>query len=139
MVFHGLAFMGLRFKFPINQFILFAFMGGVGTLVHYAELILLVSRFSVDPVLASTAGAVSGALVNYLLNYRFTFGSRQLHRQTLPKFLAVAGLGFILNAALMWFAVRVIALHYLFGQIVATCLVLIWNYMANRHWTFAKG
>ena len=130
--------MGLTLKPPFGRFILFAFMGGVGTLVHYAALILLVSEFGVDPILASTAGAVSGALVNYILNYRFTFNSSQLHRQALPKFLAIAGLGFVFNAALMWLAVRVLALHYLLGQIIATCLVLIWNYMGNRHWTFAR-
>lgn len=131
--------MGHGLRPQLIQFLLFSFMGGVGTLVHYAELIMLVRRFSVDPVLASTAGAVSGALVNYILNYRITFNSRQLHRQALPKFLAVASMGFVFNAALMWLAVRVFALHYLLGQIVATCLVLIWSFSANRHWTFSRG
>ncbi len=44
------------------------------------------------------------------------------------------GLG--LNAGVMELAVEVIGSHYLMGQVVATALVLIWNFIVNKMWSF---
>ena len=60
-----------------RQFICFAGVGCVSALGHYGLLIVLVQFARVDAVLASAAGASLGAVINYLLNYRFTFRSRK--------------------------------------------------------------
>jgi len=121
-----------------GQFSLFAVVGAVGTCAHYLVLLALVELASVDPVAASTGGAMIGALVNYSLNRRYTFRSQKRHLQALPMFLAVATAGFVLNAAIMWLAVGVVKLHYLLAQVIATSIVLVWNYFGNKSWTFAK-
>lgn len=123
----------------IKQFSLFSLVGAVGTAAHYALLILLVSQAAIHPVSASVAGAILGAVINYALNYRFTFRSSRRHHEALPRFLAIAAVGLALNAALMWLLVEPLGLHYLIAQIIATGCVLLWNYLGNRHWTFAKG
>ena len=66
--------------------------------LHYAVLIALVQLARADPVAASTAGAVCGALVNYALNHRFTFASGKSHATALPRFALVAVAGIALNA-----------------------------------------
>lgn len=122
-----------------RQFSLFTLVGAVGTAAHYLLLVILVEQMVVDPVLSSMAGALLGAGVNYVLNRRYTFRSDRRHREALPRFLAVAGTGFVLNAALMWLAVDLVGLHYLPAQLLATALVLLWNWLANRRWTFSGG
>lgn len=123
----------------LRQFSLFSLMGAVGTAAHYALLFLLVSRMDVHPVPASMTGAMLGAFINYVLNYRFTFRSGRRHQEALPRFLAIAGTGLALNTALMWFLVEPLRVNYLVAQLVATGLVLVWNYLGNRHWTFSRG
>jgi putative flippase GtrA len=120
-----------------RQFLLFAALGAVGTAAHYTVLIALVNTNVAEPKAATTAGFAVGALVNYILNYRFTFKSSQRHSETLPKFLAVAASGAALNYAVMWLGVETLHVHYLAAQIAATALVLVWNYSINRIWTFA--
>jgi putative flippase GtrA len=121
-----------------RQFSLFSLVGVVGTIAHYLLLLTLVELANVRPVGASMAGALLGALVNYALNYRYTFGSRRLHREALPRFMVVAGVGFALNAAIMWLAVAQVHIYYMLAQVITTAIVLVWNYLGNRLWTFSE-
>jgi len=118
-----------------SQFLRYAVAGAAGTACQFLVLVALVRAQGTNPVLASTAGAVAGALVNYMLNHRFTFASRRGHALALPRFAAVATMGVIVNAlviALLVFA----GAHYIAAQTAATFAVLGAGYFANRAWTF---
>lgn len=119
-----------------RQFIKFANSGAIGTAVHYAVLWLLVNRLSMQPVWASTCGAVAGAATIYGLNYVWTFASNLPHRRTLPRFIAIAATSTLLNLAIMYVLTRGLQLHYLLAQVIATGICLGLNYVASRYWTF---
>lgn len=122
----------------LNQFSRFLAVGGLATLIHYGVLVALVQLFGIDPVMSSAVGFIVSALANYGLNYRFTFRASGHHRHAMARFAAVAGSGLTLNTALMWLLSELMSLHYIISQILATGLVLIWNFMLHRHWTFAS-
>lgn len=119
-----------------NQFIRFATVGAIGTIFHYLALYLLVEFSVVGVVLASSMGFVLGAIINYFLNYKFTFDSNKLHVEAMPKFFIVAILGFPINAGVMGLYTHYVPIHYLLAQLQATGLVLVWNFAVNRIWTF---
>lgn len=119
-----------------RQFVAFAGMGVVGTLAHYATLLALVEWGGLGSVAGSAIGFVAGALVNYTLNYTFTFRSSAPHRVALPRFMTVAAVGFCLNALVMLAGTRWLSLHYLVVQVLATGMVLIWGFAAHSLWTF---
>lgn len=119
------------------QFVDFAAVGAVGTAAHFATLILLVQSIGWPPALATTAGFVVGAAVNYGLNYHLTFQSSARHAVALPRFLGIALLSMLLNLAIVWALVHWQTAHYLVGQVVATTVVLVVNFLANRALTFA--
>jgi putative flippase GtrA len=119
-----------------RQFLSFAIVGAFGTGAHFAVFIYCVQVFSMNPVLGSAAGFVAGAIVNYFLNYHITFKSENRHLDSFPKFFTIATIGLGLNILIMyalehWF-------YYLISQIVATGIVLIWNFSSNRLWTFKE-
>ena len=58
-----------KHKLLISRFIKFIGVGAFGTLVHYIILICAIQLFNLNAVLASSLGAIFGALVNYYLNY----------------------------------------------------------------------
>lgn len=121
------------------QFMRFAGVGAIGTMAHYALLVLLVEAIAANEVAASTAGATLGALVNYALNRRYTFDSEKRHREALTKFLIVAALGLTLNAFFMFVLVELLSVHYLLAQVVSTTLILVWNFIGNKFWTFREA
>jgi len=47
--------------------------------------------------------------------------------------------GLALNAGLMAIGTRILGLHYLLAQLIATCMVLVFNFVASRYWTFARN
>jgi putative flippase GtrA len=121
----------------LKQFLLFAGLGLFGTAGHYTTLISLVELGGVDPVYATTTGFVVGAIINYILNYRITFRSDKKHHEALTKFLLVAAVGAAINSLIMYLGTDWLALHYFLVQIVATGIVLLWNFLLNKLWTFA--
>jgi len=127
-----------KHKGTIGQFLLYAGIGAIGTLGHYAILIVLVQFWAVDPVFASCIGFVVGAMINYILNYHFTFQSDKRHAEALTKFLIVATAGAVINGVIMYVGVENTHFNYLIVQIFATIVVLLWNFIVNKLWTFTR-
>ena len=118
-----------------RQFLIFAAVGAVGTGVQYFVLIALVAA-GTNPVAASTVGFLISAVANYLVNYRLTFRSTLPHSSVAPRFAVIAASALLLNALLMWIQIHRFGLQYLVAQVVTTGLVLIWNFIFSRLWTF---
>ena len=119
-----------------REFVKFIIVGGISTAFHYAILIVLVEIFKTGVVIASTLGFSASAILNYILNYRFTFRASVLHISSFPKFLVTAAAGLALNATILQLAVGLFAIHYVFGQIIATGTTLVWNFVINKIWSF---
>jgi putative flippase GtrA len=126
-----------KHKGTIGQFLMFAGLGVIGTLGHYTVLVVLVQFWAVDPVFASSLGFVVGAVINYILNYHFTFQSQKRHSEALTKFLIVAIIGAGINGFIMYIGVENTRINYMIIQLFATLVVLLWNFIVNRLWTFA--
>ncbi|WP_159907790.1 GtrA family protein [Caballeronia humi] len=123
----------------IRRFVAYGSVGATGTLAQYALLVVLVRYFAIPAPLASMLGAVLGACVNYVLNHRFTFGRTASHRQALPRFLTVAGLGIVVNGTAMIVLVDHAGMNYLLAQVCVTALVLLLTFVLNSVWTFREA
>ncbi len=123
----------------LRHLLLFAALGGVGTLAHYAVLISLVQSGLAGPVVGSTAGFLVGGLTNYQLSRRIVFRSHKPHHEAMTKFFLIAGIGLVINAALMTLLTGAFGAPYLPAQILVTGLLVLWHYTGNALWTFRAG
>ena len=115
----------------------FLIVGTLAALVHYGLLISLKEGRHWTFLPATLVGFLGGALVSYLLNRRHTFaGSSRNHSAAVWRFLVVACTGFGLTFLLGYVFVNIWGAPYLLAQMLTTCIILIWNFFANRHWTF---
>lgn len=120
----------------VRQFIHFAAVGLVGTSVQYVVLWLGVEYGGIVAPLASAIGYLGGAVVNYVLNYFFTFGSQQSHKEAATKYCVVVGLGWCLNGLLMSLTVVYLGWYYWWAQFITTGCGLIWNFLGSKWWAF---
>lgn len=120
----------------LQRFITFSGVGAIGTSAHYLTLFALVRGLGVNPVVASGAGFVVGGIVNYVINYHYTFQSQKGHREAASKFFVIAGIGFLLNVLLMYILVTTLGAHYFAAQVIATASVIVWGFFGNHTWTF---
>jgi putative flippase GtrA len=120
----------------LQQFIQFALIGIIGTGTHYVILVGLHEGLGFSAMVGSTAGFLSGSIVNYIFNYRITFQSKKPHIKAFLQFLTVAGVGIHINLSLMIVLTSFLSVHYLVAQSIATGLLLIWHFLGNRLWAF---
>ena len=121
-----------------RQFTRFLLVGGLATACHYLILVVLVQTGLTQPLTASNTGFALSAVLNYLLNRRFTFASQRPHREAAPRFALVAATGLAINAGLFWLVHNLGGQNYLLAQVAATIGTICWNFALNRIWTFAR-
>jgi putative flippase GtrA len=125
-----------------RQFSSFFLVGLSSTTLQYVVLLGLKELASWPVVPASLAGYFIGGFLNYTLNRRHTFDSDRSHAEAGWRFVAVMVVGFFLTWALMqlfvllWNAPTVPPEAYLPAQLVTSILVMLWNFVAHRLWTF---
>ncbi len=120
----------------VAKFIGFAGTGAIATGIQYTILILLREGLDISPVTASALGYAIAAVANYLMKYHWVFGSDEHHHVAGPKYAVVSLSGLALNTLLMHTGTELLGLYYLLAQVMATGIVLIWNFTLNGIWTF---
>jgi len=121
------------------RFVAYACVGAAGTAVQYVVLAVLVSTGTLGAVAASCVGAAAGAVVNYLLNHRFTFRSDNAHRVAAPRFFVVAAAGVACTSLLMTVFTHAWLMPWLVAQCVTTACLLALTYTINSAWAFRSA
>lgn len=124
-----------RANFSKRSALTFLVVGGFTTGLQYLVMASLIWLADLPVVFASSIGFVISAAVNYLLNARLTFRSKKNHGSTLPRYIATASIGLLLNISVLA-GLTSLGMHVVFAQVMTTICVLIWNYSINAIWTF---
>lgn len=132
-----------------KTFAKYALVGASGAVLDIGGFALLTTLFSFNEYLAATSSIGLAIITNYLLNRLWTFKSE--HPDILKQFLKflVVSLGALLLNLTIFGALLHLASSSLgiesselpstlsvSAKIIATMLVAIYNFLANRFWTF---
>ncbi len=120
----------------IRRFIRFAVVGGIGTLLDFGLLIVLKQFVGLPILLANSLSYLTGVVNNFTLNRLWTYPearSRPMWAQ-FGQFLTVSLVGLALNDSLV--GVLHEPMGYVAAKVLATVVILFWNFLANRYWTF---
>lgn len=120
-----------------RQLLAYVFAGGLTAVAHYGVLVGLVELARVDPVPATLAGFVVGAIVSYALNRWMTFEATRSHAQASWRFGLIAIGGFGLTWMLMHLFVTRLGLPYLPMQFVTTGFVMVFSFLGHKFFSFA--
>jgi len=126
-----------RYPRQFRQLVTYALAGGLTAVAHYAVLIALVEGAQLDPVPATLAGFVVGALVSYTLNRWMTFDATRSHAEAGWRFALIAAGGFVLTGLLMHLFVSRLGLPYLPLQLVTTGIVMVFSFLGHKFFSFA--
>jgi len=118
------------------RFIRFAVVGVFGAGVYLVGARLLHQHARLSLQAAATVLFVPVVLINYVLHYSWTFGSRKPHGSVAPRFVSIAvgamGINYVVVAlGTRWLQVSQTVILVLCGLIVAA-----WNYLLSRFWVF---
>jgi putative flippase GtrA len=136
-----------------TRFLKFALVGALGTLVDFGVFNLLNLGLHIHPVLASILSFSTAVISNFLGNRYWTYPdsrSKAVHHQ-MAQFSLVNLVGLLIRTPI--FAGLEHPLGLLFAGLgvqaktadslghnaalaVAIGIVMLWNFFANRHWTY---
>lgn len=118
------------------QFVKYGLVGACGTMAHYLWLISLSTVYAnVNPAYFAFSGAFIGAVVNYSLNYRFTFLSSKKHTLAFPQFVVLAGFSMLASSLIVQTAIT-FGIHYIIGQLTATALCVPVGFIISKKVVF---
>ncbi len=126
-------------KKSFQEVIKYMVVGGIGTLIDFGLLYVLVEFAGVWYLLAAILSFVAAVINNYILNKVWTFQdkSNQFAKQFV-QFLIVSIVGLSLNTAILYGLVEFAGVWYLLAKALAIIVVLFWNFFTNKYWTFKR-
>jgi len=126
-----------RLRSPmLVQFVKFGIVGVSNTALTFIIYTILLKVFGVWYLAASAIGFIVGATNGFLLNRRWTFAEHVGDSLTPVRWGVVQGCGLVLDEVLLFVLVHQAGLDKLLAQALATVVVTVSTFFANRAWTF---
>ena len=129
-----------------QRFSRFLIVGALGTCLDFG-LLMLLKLTGLPTLVANTASFSLGVANNYTWNRLWTFGD-QSHsdwKQQFMMFLLISITGLAMNNIILLLLEDPLGTllgqpewGYLPAKVIATGVVVFWNYFANRNWTFKE-
>lgn len=105
----------------------------IGSLYIFVDIFWLKLYFSV--ILSFLLSVVNGFLLNKI--WTFWDKSNKFKRQ-FTKFFIVSLFWLILTVFFMHILTDILKIHYIYSKALTSVLILLWNYLANKSWTFSN-
>ncbi|MFZ5365126.1 MAG: GtrA family protein [Patescibacteria group bacterium] len=121
------------------QFLKFCAVGVTGTAIDFGVLNLGVAVIKLNVYVAAALAFILAATNNFLLNKRWTFSQKSTGQRMIgqyAQYLAVSAGGLILNLSIMYALIEAADWWYNWAKVLATALVIVWNFSMNKYWTF---
>ncbi len=122
-------------KHKITQIKNFLIGGGSATALHYTAMTLLI-YFDTLPLLATTVGALFGAILNYIVQYHYTFESNESHYRAVFTYTLSVSFGFIANIVLFALFYEQLLWNIIIAQLSTTAIIMVLNFIIYKYIVF---
>lgn len=121
----------------VSQFMKFSVVGVIAFLIDFGVMVALTELAGLPPVVSAGISYCVSTVFNYLASMRYVFA----HREGLSRtrefiiFVTLSVIGLGLNEAIMWLGGRLVGDEwYMLTKVVATALVMFWNFFSRKRW-----
>lgn len=122
-----------------KQFLRYLVAGGSALGLHFLLMTLLIETGSSGEVAASAAGFLAGCLLNYTLQYHYTFTSNVDHQSAVLRYTVVTLAMLVLNLLIFKALLTLVSTGWVLAQLIASGMVFLGNFVINRRFTFAAS
>lgn len=119
----------------------FGVVGAICFLIDWGVLVFLTEGMEFHYLLSGGISFLVSVAVNYMLSRRFVFtmGKQKNRGQEFMLFLILSAVGLGINEAAMYVLVEQGEIHYMISKIIATVIVMIYNFLSRKIVLEAKG
>ena len=130
-----------KIKHEIWTFCKAQFSAQVATVADFSMTMFLAEFCKLWYVWASFLGAVTGGIVNCIVNYRWVFdGTNDLKKRAIAfKYTLVWGGSILFNTTGTYALTEISGQYFIFAKMtVAVCVALLWNYQMQRLFVYRE-
>lgn len=110
----------------------FLAVGGACFLLEYGLLYALTEYGGVGYLYSSAMAFTISLMVNYILCVVFVFDVRRQSERQMVLFIITSLMGLGINQLVMWTCVDGLGIWYMAAKLVASAVVMVWNYFTKR-------
>ncbi len=120
------------------KFIKFSLVGFSGVLVDFGITFICKEFLRIQKYFANAIGFTLAATTNYMLNRIWTFHSHNPNiTLEFTRFFIIALIGLGINLLIIWAMSGKFKVNFYLSKLVATIIVMAWNFLINAYYTFA--
>ncbi len=123
------------------QFFRYLFVGGIATIVDWGVLFLLTDFAHIYHLVSAIIAFIAGLITNFFLSKLLVFKANEARVNAVMEFVNYAVIGVIglgITELIMFLFTNCWAVHYMISKIIATIIVLVWNYFARKILVYKK-
>lgn len=115
----------------IKQIIKFGIVGVIAFIIDYGTLVILKELFNINLFISTEIAFIISVIVNYILSIKFVFDVKNKNNNFIP-FIILSFIGLLLTELIMYIGVDKIEINYLIVKIVATIIVMVFNFITRK-------
>lgn len=118
----------------IRQIIKFGFVGGTAFIIDAGTLFVLTEFCGIHYLISGAISFTLSVIYNYILSIKWVFDAKEGNSKAaeLAVFIGLSVIGLGLNQLFMWFFVDVLHIYYMLSKIVATAIVMVYNFITRK-------
>ena len=116
------------------QIFKFGFVGGLAFLIDYGVLIFCKEILHLDVLISAALGFCVSVIFNYIASVKWVFDVNENNSKSknFVLFIVFSVIGLLLTELIMHFGVNVIDFNYMIVKIIATAIVMIFNFVTRK-------
>lgn len=123
-----------NWKHLFAQLVKFGIVGVLATLIDWVIFYLLTNIINIHYGIATAISFLISTVFNYYLSVKYVFDvdSSTSKKRNFIIFLIFSIIGLGLNELILWICIEKIRLYNMIGKIIATGLVMIFNFITRK-------
>ena len=118
----------------MRQIIRFGIIGGIAFLIDYVVLYMCKEWLGLHVLLSAGISFTISVIFNYIASVKWVF---DVDKEKDPKknfiiFIVLSIVGLIITEIIMWFGTDILHIHYLIVKIIATAIVMVFNFVTRK-------
>lgn len=116
------------------QIFKFLVVGGLAFVIDYLTLIICKEIFHINILISAAIAFTISVIVNYILSIKWVFDvdENKSKSKNFIIFIIFSVIGLILTEIIMWFGVDILKISYLIVKIIATAIVMVFNFITRK-------
>lgn len=117
----------------IKQILKFGVVGGLAFVIDYALLYLLTEFLNIHYLVSSIISFSVSVIFNYILSIKWVFDvNKKQDVKEFIIFIVLSIIGLVINSLIMYIMVDLMNVYYMVSKIVATAVVMVYNFITRK-------